>query len=220
MTSISSARVFTDQERLAYAHSNMRLKTRFNMEVTIEEWHRIGGLFRNGMVEGARKNHVGDVEGWVNFSKRTGCVKTFYASPPPMPGAPPPTKEERETIDALKAKLISQEAQIRHLGDIVADMQSEQHAKKKARADALVATSFAKQDLKWFKSMHDLLIIRQRRHLSARELWLAAKVLNAIPNNMHPGKDPDLALEFIHEQITDFWTHVDSVEGFQDGDGI
>jgi hypothetical protein len=87
-------KAYSERERLSYAHANMRLRTRFGMEITIDEWDRLGAIFQSGKVLGAVKNHVGDVEGWVKvnetlvccyYSTKHMCVKTFYAPPPPLP---------------------------------------------------------------------------------------------------------------------------------------
>ncbi len=95
---------FTELERVSYAHANLRLRTRYGMEITINEWYRLGQMFRRGQVNDARKNHIGDLEGWVlvndvavccYYSNRHGCVKTFYAPPPPMP-----------TVAAVTAKVL------------------------------------------------------------------------------------------------------------------
>lgn len=76
---------------LAYAHANMRLRTRYKMEITKKEWEDLGRQFREGRVDGAAPNHVGDIEGWVKlngqwvaayYNVKTKCIKTFFARPP------------------------------------------------------------------------------------------------------------------------------------------
>lgn len=87
---------------LAYAHANMRLLTRYGFEIDEAEWLDLSAAFPTTAVA-QRKNHIGDVEGWIKvrdqwvcayWSAKTKRIKTFYARPPDFKAAAAPTPKQ------------------------------------------------------------------------------------------------------------------------------
>lgn len=84
-----------------YIHAAARLRFRYGVEITREEYDELCERFRTGYVAGARENAFGDREGWVeirgvwacaHYKRREGVIATFMPAPPPKPMAaePPP----------------------------------------------------------------------------------------------------------------------------------
>ncbi len=110
---------------LKYAHANQRLKTRYGFEITKSQWRALGEKFARGEVQGARKNHIGDYEGWVEidgtwvcayYHRDKGCIGTFFATPPPMPEhkpqVPNPKTPKASVPQETKADNIVKQARI------------------------------------------------------------------------------------------------------------
>jgi len=83
-----------EHQRLRWAHANIRLKLRYDLDITLEEYQAANEKFRQRKgVEGLRQNHKGDLEGWIEirpdvwvaalFSARDSVIATFFAPPPP-----------------------------------------------------------------------------------------------------------------------------------------
>lgn len=72
----------------------MRLRTRYGMEMDIDEYRALNELFRARKVINLRTTEQGDLEGWVqlrgtwvcgHFKIREERIASFMPSPPPMP---------------------------------------------------------------------------------------------------------------------------------------
>lgn len=226
------APVFSFRERNAYAHANMRLRTRFDMEITIEEWHRLGDLFRKKKINGVRRNHVGDQEGWVvingtpvccYYSAQHGCVKTFYASAPPMP-----------TESNIKATKVRPPAPVVKVVTVVTPAPTPPMPKVESTDPKAVAAKARKKerfeshmlersdgvyrrDLRWFKGIVTSTI---RREWSRDEVWFFLSSLISLPENLHPSLQPEKALAFIKEGVEGKRVHARTPSTFSDGEGI
>lgn len=201
----------TSRERVAYAHANLRLRTRYDMEITIEEWYRLGQMFRRGQVHGARKNHVGDIEGWVlvgdvpvccYYSEQHQCVKTFYAPPPPLPTTaigvkakklappkPPPTPEQEVKKDKKEFNL-----RVQH---------------------AVQENAVYRRDLSWFKRM---LITFCHSEATRLELLTVARYLSGVSEKDHPSSNAEEFTSRVRNKVRR--AEHGEVHQFRDGGGI
>lgn len=92
-----------------FVHANARLRTRWGMELTWEEYEEVNKRFRlNSGIKGRQVNSRGDIEGWVKikdkqipcvFSVKDGVVATFFAPPPGWEGE----DDLKEKYAALKS---------------------------------------------------------------------------------------------------------------------
>lgn len=109
-----------------FSHCNMRLRHRYGIEMTPEEFHALGALFKQKKVPNIRKDYAGHEEGWVklretwicvSYSPSKGCIGTVMPSPPPaifdevdrqaktrLPGEPAKVKPEKNKAEALELK--------------------------------------------------------------------------------------------------------------------
>lgn len=100
----------SERTRNRWVHANMRLRTRYGVELTFDRYVELSEQFRKGQVEGARRNHIGDLEGWVEvqdgvlacayWHARDGQIGTFFAPPPP--------RLEADLEAALRVKLVTE----------------------------------------------------------------------------------------------------------------
>ena len=117
-----------------YAHCNMRLRHRYGIEMSLEEFDALSALFRSKKVPDTRIDSVGNVEGWVKLRETWICVSyrpglqmigTVMPAPPPAvfnevmeqvktraPPAPakPPQKEPKEDKIKRAARLLMEQA--------------------------------------------------------------------------------------------------------------
>jgi hypothetical protein len=79
-----------------YTHCLSRLRHRYGLEMTMEEYQNLCGLFRRNQVEGTRKDNLGNIEGWVEFKGMWVCLSympdaqligTVMPCPPPQAAA-------------------------------------------------------------------------------------------------------------------------------------
>lgn len=155
------------QEFYRYLHCNMRLRTRYGLEMDIDEYRSLNELFRRRQVTNMRQTETGDLEGWVqlrdtwvcgHFKSREGHIASFMPAPPPMP----------ETVEGR-----------------VLDLKSAQ--KHRQHMEALEAQRQLKElDVKWFKTRaHEAKLLIQSGHLDS-----AIQVLDDMASRKrgaHPG---------------------------------
>lgn len=130
---------------LAYAHANMRLRTRFDFEISKQHWLDLSQQFKSKAKE-QKQNHLGDIEGWLQigpnntwiccyYSCKAKCIKTFYKNPPAF------------VIDDTK-KIIEQEAK-KKAKEILANAYAKaEQLTIKAEQDKITAPDNAFIDLK------------------------------------------------------------------------
>jgi hypothetical protein len=84
----------SQQEFYRYMHCNMRLRTRYGLEMDIDEYRRLNELFRTKQVINLRTSETGDLEGWVklrdtwvcgHYKIRENHIASFMPAPPPLP---------------------------------------------------------------------------------------------------------------------------------------
>lgn len=185
-------------ENMSYAHANMRLKTRYGMEISFEEWRALGDLFRRNdpKVQSPRKNHVGDVEGWVKingiwvccyYSSYRSCISTFYARPPDLVETPKSKAEVLKDLEKRKARCRAACAKV--LNDAQARA-SEIIKEAKARKVQVLQASQASdaKDAGWFKvRMYEVLQLIQSGQL--HEAANLAEAVAYLPRSMRPSLD-------------------------------
>ncbi len=168
-----------------FAHANMRLRTRYGIEMSMQEWEHLNRMFAQSSpkIVNPRKNHVGDVEGWVEigdvwvcayWSVQRGTVSTFFARPPDIAAAPP--KPAPKPAPIVQVVCDCEKHKVR--GELVA----------KANQRARIATD----DVAWFKAR----CIDIARVVNAGAVDDAADMLSAlgaIPKTISPtGQEADI----------------------------
>jgi hypothetical protein len=91
-----------------YLHCNMRLRTRYGLEIDIDEYRRLNELFQRREVINLRETSTGDLEGWIplrgiwvcgHYKSREGRIASFMPVPPPAPEI-----IENRVVDAKSAQ--------------------------------------------------------------------------------------------------------------------
>jgi hypothetical protein len=157
----------------AYMHSAMRLRTRYSIDLTFEEWKKISDNFLT-KAQALTKNHVGDYEGWIKirgewvaayYNTKRKCIKTFYARPPDFNIGGVPLSEIRDALEAKK------------------------NFDKEARS----------KDLKWVKSkIEEALMLIGGGHVSDAQ-WLLEAIVRI--DSDRPTKNPEHVDKQIKEYI-------------------
>lgn len=111
-----------------FAHANMRLRDRYDVEITREKYESLSVNFST-CARGIRRNSRGDFEGWVEVQKGIwACaawkpdhrlIGTFLPCPPPLPksggAAPEDVSELQAKLDAKKAAYVMALAHVNRL---------------------------------------------------------------------------------------------------------
>ncbi len=99
-----------------YMHANMRLRIRYGVEISADEYNELCQIMATGCGQGRREE--GDVvEAWLEvkpnvwaaavFRKSEGCIVTFMPSPPPISNV-------RQQISANQLNMLVQEEAKKH----------------------------------------------------------------------------------------------------------
>lgn len=169
-------RSHSNHEFSRYLHCNMRLRTRYGLEMSIEEFRELCDLFKRRNVVNLRTTELGDLEGWVNlrgtwvcghFKPREGFIASFMPAPPPAP-----------ILDGSGQVL-----------DVKSHQRFQQHMKvleEQRRVREL--------DVAWFKArMHDA---RQAiRHGLYDDAVRILEHATSLPKGAHPGRGLDDAAD-------------------------
>lgn len=199
MSSRGSAEWLRARDRVRFSHAIMRLKTRFDFEIEFDEYMAICEKFKSGQVQGARRNHRGDIEGWVEirgtpiccyFHVDEGLVGTFFANAPPQPGADNTwqgkydvLRKQYDKLNAKYAKLVEQVKQ-----DEAPDTRT---------------------DIGWFKER-----IREASSMltdgDLGEVRYLLEALVAVPRAMRPSKDLAAAASFLAGAVDEKREHYEA----------
>lgn len=101
-----------------YLHANMRLRTRYGIEIPFEKYTELCDMFKrqSPKIIGLRTNELGDREGWVqvkgvwvcaHYKVSQNLIATFMPAPPPLeiPATPPATPPEQPPGGSFKKDL-------------------------------------------------------------------------------------------------------------------
>ena len=107
-------------ERYRYMHCNMRLRHRYGMEMSIDEFRALCTACARGKLAGARVDPKGHVEGWLQLRGTWICVSykpweqllgTVMPSPPPRPNVAPLVSETKAQLSVKMNEAVHAEAQ-------------------------------------------------------------------------------------------------------------
>ncbi len=170
-------------------HVQQRLRFRYGLEITMEEYLDLCAQFSDGRARGVRPDERDELEGWVlhkgtwvaaKYMRATRLITTVL---PTMEGRPDEEiSRYRKELAGLHKKL----EEVRAKPQVPATppgprRQAVLHALEEAR-------SVAKKDAVWFKQQ----CVDALRHLKQGRPDEASAVLDAacrLPKNAHPGKD-------------------------------
>jgi len=160
------------QAKLLYhfMHCLSRLRHRYDLEMTMEEYEALCHKFRSNSVPNTRKDNTGNIEGWLEFKGKLVCfsympdsqlIGTVMPAPPPIEGAPPKTEAPKEPSESLRG-------------------------------------SYTLADFRWIKGQlrEAIMKIYVENYQDAACLLDA---IIGMPSTLKPGKTPDEAKAFITE---------------------
>lgn len=185
------------------AHCNMRLRQRYGLEMSPEDYDKMCRMFQNGNVVGARDDGNGHTEGWVRFKdtwvcasykRASGMVGTIMPAPPPL------------ILDAVKS--IDPEDFNRKVNEAakkgaLALLESALKAEKKPKwypPPAPTPPNLDRRDTSWYKTQ-----MKEVQRLLKNSLVVeAAELLDAVaslPGTFSPSQEPEKAEQLIKARI-------------------
>lgn len=200
-----------DRTRHRWLHANMRLRLRYGIEISIEDYIQLCADFGRGKgVYGRRVSPAsGDEEGWVkigdtwvcaHYKARERLIATFMPCPPLLVTAEIAAKlaaEGKLSAEGVGAKTpIMPPSEASAAGVARSDSQQQaartrrEKRREKHEEEVKALTEARKEDLSWFK----ITLGRVRDRIRQGFPGEAADIADAaasLPRNFHPGANPE-----------------------------
>lgn len=184
-----------------FQHAALRLRTRYGLDIDIEEYEKLCIAVANGAGVGKTVNDKGDWEVWVPFKEDMVCaaykpserlIATFFPRPPPLQGSPPQSLPDRVNaeIDQRSNVLASKIVESRVSKAVEAEVRNIRRRAETTTEGPLSTAEVRGADLKWFKnkitSVCDLLDAGQYK-----QARITAGALTDFRPNFHPTEADD-----------------------------